>query len=231
MFHTTRWSRIAAAADPASPESRQALADLCGQYWYPVYAYIRRRGNDRHSAEDLTQGFFARLLEKNGLAVADRTRGRFRTFLLAACQHFLANVHDCETARKRGGGMRPLPLDFDDGERRFTNEPADRHTGDGEFERRWALALLDRTLTELRTEYADGGRVELFDALKDTLTGDGAAYRDLGDRLGLSEGAVKVAAHRLRQRYRDRLRAVIAETVDRPADVDDEIRDLFAALG
>ena len=124
MFHTTRWSRIAAAADPASPESRQALADLCGQYWYPVYAYIRRRGNARHRAEDLTQEFFARLLEKNGLAAADRARGRFRTFLLAACQHFLANVHDYETARKRGGGIRPLPLDFDDGERRFTNEPA-----------------------------------------------------------------------------------------------------------
>lgn len=231
MFRTTRWSLIAAAGDPAAPDSRQALADLCGQYWYPVYAYVRRRGSDRHKAEDLTQAFFARLLETNDLAAADRTRGRFRTFLLSACQHFLANRHDYETAQKRGGGVTPLPFDFSEGEERFTREPADAHTAEAEFERRWAVALLDQTLKELRAEYAESGKAAVFDVLKGTLTGDGPAYRDLGVRLGLSEGAVKVAVHRLKQRYRDRLRAVIAETVDTPADVDDEIRDLFAALG
>ncbi len=231
MFRTTRWSLIAAAGDPHAPDSRQALADLCGLYWYPVYAYVRRRGSDRHKAEDLTQAFFARLLETNDLAAADRTRGRFRTFLLTACQHFLANRHDYETAQKRGGGVAPLAIDFGEGEERFTREPADAHTAEAEFERRWAVALLDQTLKELRAEYAESGKAAVFDVLKGTLTGDGPAYRDLGARLGLSEGAVKVAVHRLKQRYRDKLRAVIAETVDRPGDVDDEIRDLFAALG
>jgi RNA polymerase sigma-70 factor (ECF subfamily) len=231
MFRTTRWSLIATAGDPAATDSRQALADLCGLYWYPVYAYVRRRTPDRHRAEDLTQAFFTRLLETNDLADADRTRGRFRTFLLTACQHFLANRHDYETAKKRGGGVTLLPIDFGLGEERFAREPADPHTAEADFERRWALTLLDQTLKELRAEYAESGKGPLFDSLKGTLTGDGPAYRDLAARLGLSEGAVKVAVHRLKQRYRDKLRAVIAETVDKPEDVDEEIRDLFAALG
>jgi RNA polymerase sigma factor (sigma-70 family) len=231
MFHTTQWSLIAAAGDGAAPESRQALADLCGQYWYPVYAYVRRRGNDRHKAEDLTQAFFTRLLETNDLAAADRTRGRFRTFLLTACQHFLANRHDYETAQRRGGGVKPLPIDFGEGEERFTREPADPHTAEADFERRWALTLLDQTLRELRAEYIESGKANLFDTLKPVLTGDAVGYQELGRQLNLNEGAVKVAVHRLRQRYRDKLRAVIADTVDKPDDVDDEIRDLFAALG
>lgn len=230
MFRTTRWSLIAAAGDAAGPDGRQALADLCRLYWYPVYAYVRRRGHDRHAAEDLTQSFFARLLEKNDLAAADPARGRFRSFLLTACQHFLSNQHDHDTAQKRGGGVKPLSIDFGQGEERYAREPADPHTPEAEFERRWALALLDQTLTELRAEYAESKKVALFDTLKGTLTGDATSYRDLGTRLGLSEGAVKVAVHRLRQRYRDKLRAVIAETVDGPAAVDDELRDLFAAL-
>jgi RNA polymerase sigma-70 factor (ECF subfamily) len=231
MFRTTRWSLIAAAGDPAAPDSRRALADLCGQYWYPVYAYVRRRGHDRHAAEDVTQAFFARLLETNDLAAADRTRGRFRTYLLTACQHFLANRYHYETAQKRGGGAEPLPFDIGGGEERFAREPADPHTAEADFERRWAVTLLDQTLRMLRADYAEAGKLPTFDALKGALTGDGPAYRELGERLGLSEGAVKVAVHRLRQRYRDRLRATIAETVARPEDVDDEIRDLFAALG
>lgn len=231
MFRTTRWSLIAAAGGTAGPDGRQALADLCRLYWYPVYAYVRRRGHDRHAAEDLTQAFFARLLETNDLAAADPARGRFRTFLLTACQHFLANRHDHDTAQKRGGGVRPLCIDFGEGEERFAREPADPHTPEAEFERRWALALLDQTLTDLRAEYAESGKVELFDTLKGTLTGDTAGYRELGVRLGLTEGAVKVAVHRLRQRYRDRLRAAIAETVNASEGVDAEIRDLFAALG
>lgn len=231
MFRTTRWSLIAAAGDAAAPDGRQALADLCRFYWYPVYAYVRRRGHDRHAAEDLTQAFFARLLEKNDLAAADPARGRFRSFLLTACQHFLANHHDHETAQKRGGGAKPLSIDFGEVEQRYAREPTDPHTPEADFERRWAMALLDQTLTELRAEYAESKKSALFDALKGTLTGDSTSYRDLGTRLGLSEGAVKVAVHRLRQRYREKLRAVIAETVDGPAAVDDELRDLFAALG
>jgi RNA polymerase sigma-70 factor (ECF subfamily) len=231
MFATTRWSLVAAAQDPAAPESRQALADLCAAYWYPVYAYVRRRGHDHHQAQDLTQAFFARLLEKNDLADADRTRGRFRSFLLTACQHFLANQHDHARAKKRGGGRSHVALDFADADHRYSREPAHDDTPERLFDRRWALDLLDRALAELRGEYEDSGRGKLFDALKGTLTGAEEAYVDLAERLAMTEGAVKVAVHRLRQRYRDRLRAAIAETVEKPEDVDDEVRDLFAALG
>jgi RNA polymerase sigma factor (sigma-70 family) len=231
MFQTTRWSLIASAGNPAAPESQQALASLCKLYWYPVYAYIRRRGSDRHRAEDLTQGFFTRLLETNNLAAADRTRGRFRSFLLTACQNFLANQHDYATVQKRGGNVKTLAIDFGLGDERFTREPADPHTAEADFERRWALTLLDQTLNELRAWYAESGKTELFDKLKGTLTGDTTNYRELGTQLNLNEGAVKVAVHRLRQRYREKLRAVISETVGTAADLDDEIRDLFNALG
>jgi RNA polymerase sigma-70 factor (ECF subfamily) len=232
VFATTRWSLVAAARDPAAPESRQALADLCAAYWYPVYAYVRRRGHDHHQAQDLTQAFFARLLEKNDLADADRTRGRFRSFLLTACQHFLANQYDHAKAKKRGGGRSHVALDFSDADQRYSHEPAHDDTPERLFDRRWALDLLDRALSELRSEYGDSGRGKLFEALKGTLTGGAEeAYADLAERLAMTEGAVKVAVHRLRQRYRDRLRAAIAETVEKPEDVDGEVRDLFAALG
>lgn len=232
MVATTRWSLVAAATDPAAPGARQALADLCRLYWYPVYAYVRRRGHDHHRAQDLTQAFFARLLENNDLAAADRTRGRFRSFLFAACQHFLANQHDRAAARKRGGGRTHVPLDLAAADGRFAAGPAHDDTPERVFDREWALGLLDRTLTDLRGEYADSGRAKLFDALKGMLAGGAdAPYAELARQLGMTEGAVKVAVHRLRQRYRDRLRAAIAETVARPEDVDDEVRDLFAALG
>jgi RNA polymerase sigma factor (sigma-70 family) len=231
MFATTRWSLVAAAQDPAAPEARQALAELCAAYWYPVYAYVRRRGHDHHAAQDLTQGFFARLLEKNDLAAADETRGRFRSFLLTACQHFLANEHDRATAQKRGGGQAHVPLDFADADGRYTREPADQTTPERVFDRQWALGVLDRVLAGLRNEYAESGRIRLFDTLKGSLTGSTeTGYAELADRLGMTEGAVKVAIHRLRQRYRDRLRAAIAETVATPEEVEDEIRDLFTAL-
>lgn len=230
MFHTTRWSLIAAAGDVAAPESRQALADLCEQYWYPVYAYIRRRGHDRHQAEDLTQSFFTRLVETNDLATADRARGRFRTFLLTACQHFLANQNSFERAQKRGGGTQPFSIDFVIGEERFVAEPIDPNTAEADFERRWALALLEQTLKELRAEYVESGKSNLFDVLKGTLTGEATGYRELGKRLGITEGAVKVSVHRIRLRYREKLRSVIAQTVTQPEDVDDEIRNLFAAF-
>jgi RNA polymerase sigma-70 factor (ECF subfamily) len=232
MFATTRWSLIAAAADADAPDAKAALADLCAAYWFPVYAYVRRRGHDRHAAEDLTQAFFARLLEKNDLAAADRTRGRFRSFLLAACQHFLANQHDFENAQKRGGDVSKLSLDFDSAEGKFSREPAASHdSAERLFERRWALELLDRALTELRREYVETDREKLFEMLKPTLSGDATRYEELGDRLGMTVGAVKVAIHRLRQRYRDRVRDVIGRTVADPADVDAEVRDLFSALG
>ncbi len=232
MFATTHWSLIAAAGDPGDPASRAALAQLCEAYWFPVYAYIRRKGHDRAKAEDLTQGFFARLLEKNDLAMADRTRGRFRAFLLAACQHFLANQHDFETADKRGGGRRVLSLDFDSAEGKFTREPAANHdSAERLFERRWAVELLDRALAELRLEYVQTDRGMLFDLLKPTLVGESTTgYEAISNQLGLGIGAVKVAVHRLRQRYRDRIREVIGRTVADSADIDAEIRDLFAAL-
>ena len=230
MFHTTRWSLIAAAGGAAAPASRQALADLCEQYWYPVYAYVRRRGNDRHHAEDLTQPFFTRLLEMNDFAAADRTRGRFRSFLLSACQHFLANHHDFATAQKRGGCAKRSPIDFGVGEERFSREPVDRNAPEADFERRWACTLLDQTLTVLRKEYVESGKAALFDVLKGTLTGETASYKVFAEKLGLSEGAIKVTIHRLRQRYREKLKEVIAETVESAADVEDEIRDLFSAF-
>lgn len=233
MFATTRWSLVAAAADPADPTTRDALAALCAAYWYPVYGYVRRRGHDHHAAQDLTQAFFARLLEKNDLAAADQTRGRFRAFLLAACRHFLLNQHDRESAKKRGGGRHRLALDFADADGRFGREPAaPDDSPERAFDRQWALGLLDRAVTELRREYVESGRAKLFDALKDVLLGGvEVGYAELATQLGMTEGAVKVAVHRLRQRYRDRLRAAIADTVADPAQVDDEVRDLFAALG
>ena len=232
MFATTRWSLVAAAGDPGAPQAREALADLCRLYWFPVYAYIRRRGHDHHRAQDLTQAFFTRLLEKNDLAAADRTRGRFRSFLLTACQHFLANEHDRGRAKKRGGGRAHVSLDFTDADGRYSREPADADAPEGLFDRQWALGLLDRTVNELRDEYAESGRAKLFDSLKDCLMGDaGGSYAELAKDLAMTQGAVKVAVHRLRQRYRDRLRAAIAETVATAEEVDAEIRDLFAALG
>ena len=232
MFATTRWSLVAAAADPADPQTRAALAALCTAYWYPVYGYVRRQGHPHHAAQDLTQAFFARLLEKNDLAAADQTRGRFRSFLLAACRHFLLNERDKEAAKKRGGGRHRLALDFADADGRFSREPATEETPERAFDRQWALGLLARAVAELRAEYVESGRGKLFDARKDVLVGGAeVGYAELAGPLGMTEGAVKVAVHRLRQRYRDRLRAAIADTVSSADEIDDEVRDLFAALG
>ena len=230
-FATTRWSLVRAARDPAAPEARTALAALCEAYWYPLYAYIRRRGHDDAAAQDLTQELFARLLDKDGLASVDEGRGRFRSFLLAACRHFLSNQRDHERALKRGGGRPALSLDGRDAEGRYRREPAHEETPERLFERRWALALLDRTLARLRGEYAASGKERLFDHLKGCLTGDGAPHALAAAEFGMTEGAVKVAAHRLRGRYREVLHDEIAQTLDSPADVADEVRALFAALG
>jgi DNA-directed RNA polymerase specialized sigma24 family protein len=232
QFATTRWSLVLAAGRRAEPGADRALAALCEAYWYPLYAHARRRGLDAGSAEDRVQSFFARLLEKDGLAVADPRRGRFRGFLLAAFGHFLANEWDRERAIRRGGGHAVLSLDFAGGEARLGREPADERTPERVFDRLWALSVLDRALGRLREEYESGGKGRLFDELKPALAGDRSTpYADLAGRLGMSEGAVKMAVHRLRGRCREVLREEVAETVGSPEEVDDELRQLFAALG
>jgi RNA polymerase sigma-70 factor (ECF subfamily) len=223
---------IVAARDGETAQAKAALAELCRAYWYPLYAYIRHQGHPADRAEDLTQEFFARLLEKDSLGMVDPEKGKFRSFLLAACRHFLANQHDHDRARKRGGGRRPLSIDFRDADGRYAHEPGHGETAERLFERRWALALLDQVLARLRGEYEAAGKGRLFECLKGRLTGDaGGPHARTAAELGLSEGAVKVAVHRLRKRYRELLREEIAHTVDDPAQVEDEIRALFAALG
>jgi RNA polymerase sigma factor (sigma-70 family) len=231
-FPTTHWSRIVAAGDPGAPLAREALAELCRAYWFPLYAYIRCRGYAPDRALDLTQDLFVRLLEKDVLAAADPARGRFRTFLRAVCADFLANRRDRENALKRGGGRPIVPIVSDEAEGRYAREPAHELTPERIFDRNWALILLGRVLEQLREEYRAAGQSLTFEVLSPVLT-DGSravAYATLAARLGMTEGAVRVAVHRLRRRYGERLREEIAATVDEPAEVDDEIRDLFAAL-
>jgi RNA polymerase sigma-70 factor (ECF subfamily) len=232
QFHTTRWSLVVAAAGQEGEATRAALSDLCGAYWYPLYAFIRRRGHSADDARDLAQAFFATLLEKGYLADADPDRGRFRAFLLTAVSRFVSKEHERAGALKRGGDVHRLPMDFGEGEARYQFEPADNWTPQRVFERRWALTLLDRTLTGLRSEHEAAGKLPLFDALKVFLTGESGAppLRQVALDLGLTEGAVKVAIHRLRQKYREALRAEIAQTVAVKEDVDDELRTLLAAL-
>ena len=240
-FVTTHWSVVLAAGRGTdTSRARDALARLCQTYWHPLYAYVRRLGYSPHDAQDLTQEFFARLLAKNYLAGADESRGRFRSFLLASFKHFLANEWDKARAQKRGGGQIPIPIDAAAAETACqlggfyinTVEPADPATADKAFERRWALTLLDQVLRRLRCEYESSGRTELFEQLKPTLTeaSRSVKYAEMASRLGTTEGAVKVAVHRLRQQYRELLRAEIAETVSGPDEVDDELRNLFQAL-
>jgi RNA polymerase sigma-70 factor (ECF subfamily) len=231
-FASTRWSVVAAAGEKESPEGRAALAVLCQAYWYPLYAYARRRLARADDAHDLTQEFLARLLEKDYLQAADPRRGKFRSFLLTAFQRFLAKEHARAAAQKRGGHRRPLSLDFQDGERRYRHEPEDPATPETLYERRWALTLLAQALARLRQEFTSAGKEQLFEALKGTLTGDGTGepYARIGRELSLSETAVKTAAHRLRRRYQELLRAEVAQTVASPEEVEDELRDLFAAV-
>jgi DNA-directed RNA polymerase specialized sigma24 family protein len=233
-FPTTRVSLVLAAGEGGTPRSREALATLCGIYWYPIYAYLRRLGYTADAAEDYTQGFFARLLDKNYLRQFERERGRFRSFLLGCLKHFLAHEQHWQRARKRGGGMSPLPLDhvFQDAERRYSREPRDESTPEKIFGRQWAMTLLGRVNARLEQEAASGPKAAHFDRLKALLTGaDGELrYAQLAAELGTTEGAVKVAVHRLRQRFRECLREEIAQTLDGTDDIDGEIRYLMAAL-
>ena len=208
------------------------MASLCRTYWYPLYAYVRRAGYQQEDAQDLTQEFFARLLEKDDLKSADATRGRFRSYLLGALRHFLSNQKDHDRALKRGGTRRQLSLDYESAETRYSTEPSHQLTPEHIFDRRWALTLLDAVLDELRREFVADAKQRLFDVLKVHLAGDANApgYEQLAGELNMTAGAVKVAVHRLRRRYRELLRAHIADTVLSPQDVDDEIRHLFEAV-
>ena len=233
QFTPTHWSVVLAAAGHADTiHARDALEKLCRNYWLPIYVFVRRQGHGAHDAQDLTQEFFARLLVRNFLAGVQREKGRFRSFLLASVKHFLANEWDKANAQKRGGGQVPISIDADLAENSFEMEAVDTMTADRIFERRWALALLDLVLRRLREEYTRDGKEKQFNELKATLT-EGSrtvAYAEIARRLSTSEGAIKVAVHRLRQRYRELLRAEIADTIANPGEIDDEIRNLFAAL-
>lgn len=231
-FASTNWSVVQLAGGAQdTPKVREALTRLCLTYWYPLYAFIRRQGHSVDDAEELTQEFFARFLEKDFLSTVDKSRGRFRTFLLACCQHFLANQRDHTRAQKRGGGRPVLSLDFPGAAERYRAEPALKGPAETLFERRWALAILDQVLEQLQREYEADGNSNLFEPLKKVLVGTEArAYAQIGADLSMNEEAVRKAAQRLRQRFRSVLRARIADTVDKPERIDDEIRDLFAAL-
>jgi RNA polymerase sigma factor (sigma-70 family) len=233
-FATTRWSLVlAAGADVSSVEAHEALATLCETYWYPLYAFLRGRGSSVEDAQDLTQAFFARVLEKHAIRQADPARGRFRSFLLASLKNFAANERDRDIAKKRGGGVPVVSLEFESAEGRFQLEPASSETPEKIFDRRWALTLLDRVLSRLKAEMVSHGREAQFDRLKAYLTGDQPqlSYAETAADVGMSEGAVKVAVHRLRRHFRDLLRDEIAQTVSSPGEIDDELRHLWAAVG
>ncbi len=230
QFPTTRWTLVVAAGDPRSKEARPALVSLCENYWYPLYAYLRRRGYSADQAQDLTQEFFVRVLEGRYLDLADPAKGRFRSFLLTSLKFFVADEGDRSRARKRGGGTVE-PLEFPSGEERYQREPSHDETPERIFERRWALSVLDRVVERLRGEFVQHGRPEHFDRLKIFLLGQsGGPYAVLAGEMNTSEGALKVAIHRLRKRYRELFRQEIADTVADPADVEPELRFLAAVL-
>jgi RNA polymerase sigma-70 factor (ECF subfamily) len=230
-FETTQWSLVLAAGQRGSAAAEEALARLCSLYWYPVFAFVRRQGHSADEAQDLTQGFFARLIEKGDLSAADRSRGRFRSFLLTNCQYFLANERDRAFARKRGGGRVPVSIAVAEG--RYERALAHSDTPERLYDRQWCLTLLDGVFEALRVEYAAAGKADLFDRLKEFLTGgpDAGTHADAARERGTSAGAVKVAVHRLRRRYREELRRRVADTVGTDQDVEDEIRYLQKTLG
>ena len=232
-FVTTQWSVVVRAAGPVDSAAQEALESLSRRYWFPLYAFTRRRVSTIHEAQDLTQEFFLRLLEKNVLAAASPERGRFRSFLLASLKHFLANEWDCATAQKRGGRCQRLSFDWENGESRLSHEPTHANTPEREFERQWALTLLDVVVRRLQDEFSSVGKSQQFELLKETLTGNraGIDYSLISAELQLSEEAARQTAHRLRKRYRELLREEVAQTVESPADVEDEISRLFEALG
>jgi len=231
-FQATRWTQVVNARDPTSPQGARALEELCRAYWYPLYAFVRRKGYAPQEAEDLTQGFFARFLEKRYLDDVAREKGKFRTFLLCALEHFLANEWDKSQRVKRGGGATLLPLETRGGEDRYAQEPTDRATPEEAFDRHWAESILARVLGRLRKDFEDSAAASRFDALKPFLLGEpgGEAYAVVAERLRLSEQGVKSAVHRLRQRFRALFREEIAQTVATRAEIDEELRYLVRLM-
>jgi RNA polymerase sigma factor (sigma-70 family) len=232
-FHTTRWSRVLLAGGPQdADEAQAALASLCRDYWYPLYAFARRRGLDGHDAEDATQGFFLHLLEAGALMRAKEERGRFRSFLLGAMQKYLANEHRRKTARKRGGGVATLSFDAMVAEERYRHEPGDPLTPEAQFERSWALALIDKVFRRLAEDYEEAGKRDLYEALRPYLAGEASrpGYEAIARDLGMSAAAVGTAVFRMRRRYGEHMREEIAETVSSPSEVEEEIAQLMRAV-
>jgi RNA polymerase sigma-70 factor (ECF subfamily) len=232
VFATTHWSVVRQAGQSDSPQASQALEALARAYWYPLYAYVRRNGHSPHDAQDLTQAFFARLLERKYLQLADRNQGRFRTFLLSSLKNFLINEWKKENCERRGGGQRVISLDEEMAESRFVAEPAIAEASDSLYDRGWAAILLDRAMTALRAEFEQAGKRELFERLKVFVWGEKNAqpHAAMAEQLGMTEGAVRVAVHRLRQRYGELLRNEVAQTVSTPAEVNEELRYLVAVI-
>jgi len=230
-FAATRWTLVLAAGEATGQAA--ALEELCQAYWQPIYAYIRHCGHPTAEAEDLTQGFFARLIEHSDLSAADPSRGRFRAFLMVCLRNFMANQHDREMAVKRGGRIRVSPLEFGNADQSYQREPSHDLTPAKLFERRWAMTVLDRVMTQLRDYYVQAGKLALFEALKPMLAsedGEKNSCAAVAARLGTTANAVKTAAYRLRVLYRQTLRAQIAETVATEEEIDEEIRHLLTAL-
>lgn len=232
LFTTTHWSVVLATGAAESSRAQEAVSRLCRSYWYPLYAYVRRRGCSAEDAEDLTQEFFARLLEKQSLAHLTRHGGRFRSFLLKSLDHFLVEQWRRARTQKRGGGQ-VISLDAASAETRYRLEPADEHTPETLFDRAWALALLASVFYHLQEEYARAGKAALFEQLKFCLTGQRSAipYAELAARLTMPENTLKTLVRRLRERYRELLRAEVAQTVATSAEIDEELQSLFRALG
>jgi len=232
IFATTHWTVVLAAGQSASPDAGVALEELCRTYWYPLYAYVRRQGHTREDAEDLTQAFFATLLAKNYLAGLSSDRGRFRAFLLAALKHFLANEWDRANRQKRGGGVPHLSLDYQAADTRYVVDPADHLSPDKLYDRAWAMTLLEKVVARLRAESTAAGRAGQFEQLKFFLMVDSQniPYADTAAALLLSEGAVRVAVHRLRRRYRELLQLEIVQTLADPAQAGEEMRALLGAF-
>lgn len=230
-FATTHWSVILAAGENENLRSAQALETLCRVYWFPLYAYVRRQGQTEHDAQDLTQAFFARFLEKGTIRLADRERGRFRSFILTSLKHFLVNEWEKGRTARRGGGQPGLALDAENAEALYLAEVTDQMSPDRLFEKRWAVALVENVLDQLRAEYSAAGKLALFDALKGHVWGDGGeAYAEVAARLNTTEGALRIGAHRLRERFRELLRKEVAHTVASAAEIDGELRHLISVL-
>lgn len=232
VFATTRWTLVLEAGNDASPQRREALEHLGRTYWFPLYAYIRRRGHEAHAAEDLTQGFFAHLLARNDLAGLTREGGKFRSFLLTALNHFLTNEHERTQTLKRGGGHVLVSWDDDSLEERYSGEPAHGESPDRLYERQWALALMEAALERLEREHLAPRKAAAFTALRPFLSRepDPGEYATLAARLGLAPGTLAVQVHRLRERYRQLVRAAVADTVADPREIEPEMRHLLAAL-